>query len=360
MSPPRPCIQFLCFLGLSALLGVARGNPPQAQGQAAPQAQPRPPVAPVADSSWQHAPFEAGECSLCHEKDDPKAPGPVKGKIDELCFGCHDGVQELMAGSVTKHPPALDACTSCHNPHNSKQKKGLVQPMPGLCYGCHADFAAKIRGFPVKHAALEQGASCLNCHNPHGSKVEHLLAQLPYDLCVNCHAQDGLKDEQGKALTNIKSLLEKNPVLHGPVEAKDCSSCHMPHGGENFRMLVLAYPAKFYAPYDKKNYELCFSCHNDQAIEKPQTTTLTGFRDGDKNLHYVHVDRADNGRTCRACHEVHAAEQVHIIRNGVPYGSKGWILPLHYEPTPDGGSCAKTCHATRTYDRKKQPAKEAP
>ena len=45
-------------------------------------------------------------------------------------------------------------------------------------------------------------------------------------------------------------------------------------------------------------------------------------------LSFLHVNKASRGRTCRACHEVHAAEQAHIVRDGVPYGSKGWVLPI--------------------------------
>ncbi len=86
-------------------------------------------------------------------------------------------------------------------------------------------------------------------------------------------------------------------------------------------------------------------------VADPKTETLTMFRDGDTNLHYLHVNKKKNGRTCRACHEVHAAEQVHIIRNGVPYGSRGWVLPINFEPLPNGGKCQKNCHPAREYDR---------
>ncbi len=69
-----------------------------------------------------------------------------------------------------------------------------------------------------------------------------------------------------------------------------------------------------------------------------------------RNLHYVHVHR-DKGRTCRACHEVHAAKQERRVRENVPYGSKGWILPINFTKTPTGGTCVRTCHDTRSYSR---------
>jgi hypothetical protein len=100
-----------------------------------------------------------------------------------------------------------------------------------------------------------------------------------------------------------------------------------------------------------KNYGLCFGCHDEQAFLAQQTTTLTGFRRGSKNLHFVHVNKEDRGRTCRACHEVHASTQDHHLREAVPYGPRGWLLKLNYTKAPNGGQCARTCHETRAYDR---------
>jgi predicted CXXCH cytochrome family protein len=152
-------------------------------------------------------------------------------------------------------------------------------------------------------------------------------------------------------MTNYRKLLAENKVWHDPVKAKDCSACHRTHGGDNFRLLVAPYPEKFYAPYDPKNYALCYGCHNERVASEPQTTTLTGFRDGSKNLHYIHVNK-ERGRTCRACHEVHASQQDHHIREQVPFGSKGWMLKIGFTKLPDGGTCTKTCHDTRTYNNK--------
>ena len=83
---------------------------------------------------------------------------------------------------------------------------------------------------------------------------------------------------------------------------------------------------------------------------KPGGTGLTQFRDGDRNLHYVHVNR-EKGRTCRACHEVHASKRPAHIREAVPYGSGNWMLEINFEQTPQGGSCTPACHVMRSYTR---------
>lgn len=296
-----------------------------------------------------HGPFEAGDCSICHQNKDPLKPGPLLAPAKDLCLGCHEEFTQILARK-SSHEAARQTCVNCHNPHNSQFQKLLVAESGSLCLSCHESIKSLAERSKVTHGALQSGGKCLNCHNPHGAHVENLLTQLPFDLCVNCHGQDGMKDDQGKSLTNFKKLLADNPEHHGPVSSKDCSACHHPHGGDHFRLLAMDYPAQFYSPYDPKLYALCYECHEESILATPETTSLTNFRDGSRNLHYLHVNKTERGRTCRACHEVHASHQPHQIRDAVPYGSKGWMLKINFTPTPTGGSCAKTCHATKSYD----------
>lgn len=327
-------------------------NPPAAtSGSAGPHKVDNRPLPPNVTAAVVHAPYGAGDCAFCHATNDRKNPGPVTKKVNALCFECHQEFEDIMARKY-KHPPASEACTNCHNPHDSRQKKLLHSELSSQCLDCHPKLKAVALESKVKHGALFEGQKCANCHNPHGANVEKLLIALPYDLCVNCHGVDGVKDWNGTPLTNIKKQLADNKVVHAPVESKDCSACHKTHGADTFRLLVAEYPAKFYAPYDPKNYELCFGCHNDTVAKEPETTTLTNFRDGSRNLHYVHVHKSERGRTCRACHEVHAAKQDHQLRDAVPYGPKGWALKVNYTKTATGGSCARTCHDTKTYSNK--------
>jgi predicted CXXCH cytochrome family protein len=308
------------------------------------------PLPASAKAPFTHAPFEAGDCSICHVSANPRSPGALTTSGNALCYTCHDEFQEILRRPY-QHPPAAESCLNCHNAHNSREKGLLHTELATGCKDCHRQVKEVAETSRVKHGALEQGAKCANCHNPHGTSVEKLLIQLPFDQCVNCHAVDDVKDHQGVVLTNFKKLLEENRVWHAPVQAKDCSACHRPHGGDNFRLLVAEYPASFYSPYDRKNYALCFGCHNEKVVSEPETLTLTNFRDGSRNLHYLHVHKDVRGRTCRACHEVHASNQQRHIRAGVPYGPTGWILKVNYTRTRTGGSCSKTCHDTKSYER---------
>src|SRR6266545_1329508 len=66
-------------------------------------------------ATHSHAPFESGDCGVCHQNNDAANPGPIRhASINEQCFECHDDVREIMARKY-KHVPALAACTDCHN-----------------------------------------------------------------------------------------------------------------------------------------------------------------------------------------------------------------------------------------------------
>jgi predicted CXXCH cytochrome family protein len=298
-----------------------------------------------------HAPYQSGKCGVCHVNNDAANPGPIKqSSVNENCYSCHEDVRDIMARKY-KHVPAVEFCTDCHNAHNSVEKALLGEELVSLCLKCHAGIKTQLAKGRVQHDAVTKDKKCSNCHNPHASNVERILIALPFDLCVRCHSRDGMVSDDGKPMTNFKEWLADNKIWHAPIRAKDCSACHKTHAADNFRLLVNEYPAAFYAPYERKVYALCYGCHNDRVVSSEETTTLTHFRDGSRNLHYVHVHR-ERGRTCRACHEVHAAKQDHRIRESVPYGKSGWELKVGYTKLPDGGSCAKTCHETRTYNNK--------
>ncbi len=380
----KPIVRSLGLAGLflfSTLLGSAQTTNPTATPNQTPSQTPKkkkhplqpvslpvshPVVVKVSDSRVAplpsgekvvsyHAPYDAGDCSICHQYNDVKNPGRVKAAVNDLCLGCHDDFKETLARKYS-HPAAQQSCLNCHNPHDSKQPKLLLEDSGTLCLSCHQQIKQIALDSKVKHDAITQGDKCVNCHNPHGSNVEHLLVQLPMQLCLQCHGKDGVTDHDGKKLTNISKLLADNPHQHGPVASQDCSSCHMPHGSSNFRLLTNAYPAKFYSAYDSQNYALCFGCHEEKAFTQPQTDELTQFRDGSKNLHYVHVNKGIMGRTCRACHDVHASGQEHQIRDAVPFGPKNWMLKINFSKTENGGSCTKTCHDTRSYNNSRPKA----
>jgi predicted CXXCH cytochrome family protein len=169
-------------------------------------------------------------------------------------------------------------------------------------------------------------------------------------LCFECHDKE-ITLPDGSKLANIKKIIETGKSLHGPVAQRDCTVCHQIHGSDHRRLLTNEYPTDLYYPFSESAYALCFSCHDKDLVLLERTTTVTNFRNGDQNLHYTHVNRDKKGRTCSVCHDAHAANRERHIRDSIPFGPKGWPLPIGYEKLPDGGQCLAGCHRAFKYDR---------
>jgi predicted CXXCH cytochrome family protein len=102
------CLCLLCLCVAASALAAGSGR-----------------LAPIADveSASRHAPYEMGQCEVCHAGGgNGRAPGPIVKPGNALCFDCHDEFKK----AVTGHPAAAGACTSCHSPHNSRKRKLLL------------------------------------------------------------------------------------------------------------------------------------------------------------------------------------------------------------------------------------------
>jgi predicted CXXCH cytochrome family protein len=285
---------------------------------------------------FMHGPVEAGECNACHDPHASPHPKQLVAAPEGLCFLCH----EEQAGVRDKrhvHGPVTEACTKCHDPHSNAAEFMLPEDPPGLCFSCHTSFVNP-QSAVTQHPPVAEGR-CNSCHDPHASDHPKLSPVPLTDMCGRCHQE-------------TDQYIAAQAFRHGPVKQGDCSACHNPHGSDHHRMLHKYFPSEFYTGYREENYALCFECHNRQIAVNKTTETLTDFRDGDRNLHYVHVNKDDKGRSCRACHQVHASSQEKHIRTSVPYGTINWELPVIFTKTEHGGSCQVGCHAPKEYSRK--------
>jgi predicted CXXCH cytochrome family protein len=201
----------------------------------------------------------------------------------------------------------------------------------------------------VSHDALFQKDSCGNCHEPHATGRSHLLRDRVDRLCLQCHDQP-LVAASGRLIPDMQQALDRQ-FLHGPIRTGDCTACHNAHGTTNARLLREKFPETFYAAFDLSNYALCFQCHDQQLVLSEQPGQLTRFRDGPTNLHYLHVNRDDKGRTCKTCHDIHGSNLPSHLASDVPFEGSQWAMPIAFQKTDDGGSCAPGCHEPKTYRR---------
>lgn len=303
----------------------------------------------VAGKKQVHGPVAAGACGACHKPHGSDKPRLLTAVGTELCFGCHTDMKTQMAEAPVKHKAVEQDCSNCHDPHASEFPMQTRQAPLKLCTTeCHKEVRQAALDAPHRHSVVVKDDACLHCHTAHGGRLQQLMKASPIQICMNCHT-DPVKTETA-TVASVKEVLDPKMVKHGPVAEGGCGGCHNVHGSKVDSLLTKPYPGTFYAGFDVKDYELCFTCHDRQLALAKTTTTLTRFRNGDQNLHYLHVNKA-KGRTCRACHSTHAGPNPMQVRESVPYGS--WKMPVHFTPTATGGTCEAGCHRELPYDRQK-------
>ena len=293
----------------------------------------------LAKPKYVHEPTVPGKCRRCHEETDGRNHKyRMVAEPPALCFGCHAAVEAKLRdkGTYPYHHPSVDQgkCLDCHNPHASGhpmllRKESEVE----LCMSCHR------KSMPLSgnvHDPIGMDG-CMVCHTGHASEHGGLLRQPVEDLCVECH------DDTYEEAVDLAHV-------HSPVEAKNCTGCHTPHASPRGKLLIAPFSEDLYVPYDEQEkYGLCFECHDSEMLDEDRTEEDTGFRNGDLNLHFLHVNKESKGRSCRICHLAHGSDQPRLIRPEVPFGE--WELRIRYIPTETGGYCGPGCHPAKRYDR---------
>ncbi len=256
-------------------------------------------------------------------------PSPNAGCVSDQC---HPKLKPRP-----NHPPPKghDDCVRCH------QKGGqqtATHPQAGAapfildktaCLSCHQG----VSDYDYLHPPVAAG-DCLACHQFHSPNPALLPDTKGQPICYKCHQP---------------VVGPQDTHLHGDVAQQKCASCHTVHGSFFKHLLTGPYSTEFFNDFNEKQYALCFQCHKIDLLLYPTTSYNTKFRDGEKNLHYVHVNRVTRGRGCKFCHKTHASQEPKLMRKTVSFGD--WKMPLNFRLTPNGGQCTPGCHAQRSYNR---------
>jgi predicted CXXCH cytochrome family protein len=136
---------------------------------------------------------------------------------------------------------------------------------------------------------------------------------------------------------------------HPPAAGGECVSCHD---------LALAAQSRFVKGWPAGDageaagvrawdLALCSGCHGAELYAT--RAAATGFADGARNLHALHV-QAGRGRRCLSCHEPHAAGQPQLLRSRLP-AQGGRQVAQEFRGEPQGGWCRTGCHAPKRYRR---------
>lgn len=298
----------------------------------------------MTEQTVKHGPVAGGTCSSCHDPHQSDNSALLKSEKPGLCIQCHTRTG-LEAGMTNKHYPFEDDCANCHNTHSSEQDDLLNEKMPDLCYMCH-DMQSTLDEAVVVHSVVIEGKGCSNCHSPHASDQGMFLKKSEKELCLDCHSKSIETEE--KILSDIGGLLKEGNYIHGVIEMDGCIVCHSPHTSDNPLLLNGIFPTATYAVAVAENFDLCFTCHDASLMQAPLTTSATNFRNGNQNMHFLHIN-GEKGRNCNLCHNVHGAVNEHLIADKVLFGK--WEMPNQYKQYDNGGSCLNGCHAEKKYLR---------
>ncbi len=302
-----------------------------------------------------HHPVRTGECDTCHRPHASRYPELLDAVGTDLCLSCHREFGARMARLKFTHKALDEGCTKCHDVHGSAYPMSVTQALPDLCLSCHESIKDSTTAM-YKHPAVLGDRACLTCHTAHGSNLARLMSDLPVRVCMNCHDK-AIEMKAGGTVTAVAEVNDPATFKHAPIRDGQCGGCHSTHGGDRPLLLRRAFPTEFYQRFSPDKYDLCFGCHDEQLAAHEQARGLTNFRNGDRNLHFVHVNAGEQGRSCRACHSTHAGKYDQLIRDWVPFGK--WHLPIAFARTPTGGTCVTGCHPAFAYDRENPvPSKE--
>lgn len=291
-----------------------------------------------------HMPLEDGTCNMCHDPHQSDNPYLLATAKPQLCKDCHYE-SEVESEMEYQHMPFADDCINCHSSHSSDEQHLLTQSSPALCYECHG-MEAELAEANSVHGAVNKGEACSSCHSPHASKEPALLLKTGKQLCMDCHNQE-IENEE-RTVANIGQSLKEGNYIHGVIEMDGCIVCHSPHYSDKPKLLAGVYPQDEYAAATMENFDLCFLCHDYAMLEEETTDWATEFRDGERNMHQLHIN-GEKGRNCNLCHDIHGSPNEHLIANKVMFGN--WEMPVEFRHSENGGSCRTGCHAELSYSR---------
>jgi len=185
--------------------------------------------------TFQHDPFESGNCSTCHQNLDQGGSFAQTQPIQEMCLKCHRGVGSYTQNSNTHILDSEGSCTECHNPHASNAASLLNAKQGPMCLRCHFNDKEDKSAW-LTHSDVD----CTECHAAHGNDDPQLINTRSTNLCGRCH-------EAAHSVTHPVGDEVIDPRTDKPV---NCLSCHQMHGA---RFVM-------YLPLDP-NMELCVQCH---------------------------------------------------------------------------------------------------
>ena len=316
---------------------------------------------------------ESAVCLVCHNgnvasTDIDSAMNMMYVHPSKTTNGSHNPTRDPADNKVREPQADLNnrhaECSDCHNPHAAQPgvspNPGSGQPTTNLASGVLKGVWGVEPNWPGNWGILAQ--------NGDYTEVDDITHQ--YQLCLKCHssyafgltppadpynkipAANNLLTDQAQefnpnnasfhpVVTDAQSrndfVMTRNgthdyssSLINGqsPTSVIGCTDCHSnsdsnikgPHGSNVWPLLWGPYTQ--YTGRRNTGDHICFRCHDfnvygDGGGDNDSNWTVTGFSDGQKNLHKYHVVKKD--MPCMGCHSAipHGWKRKHFLVYGV-------------------------------------------
>ena len=307
------------------------------------------------------------------------SPHVDPGLVPTACAACHRG--HGLPRSPMLPAPQTDLCLGCHGSATALEEQVR---RGNVAAGARTPLLGTVLSQPFVHplstdafSRSEPGAvTCTSCHSPHRATVTGSSSvptgrrylstrdpqELEYELCESCHGNAGASTQ---SLLDLSRLLSPANRSYHPVEAPaidpspsvlprlsgrhiNCTDCHgdsnpaaprVPHGSAVPYVLRSAYATTDGARESPSAYELCYDCHQREAVLERSSFPL----------HEEHV--VEGRASCATCHNPHGSvDNRALIRFGeetvigavAPSPSTGRLAFVSM--APGSGACYLSCH----------------
>ncbi len=135
----------------------------------------------------KHAPYEKGNCTLCHDPHQSDFDNHLRARTNDLCMSCHAlDRPDVKWNPDTKTVTLLGEQTLTRSEYMEAKKIGLDKNNPKG----HPMMGHPVSGTDPRDKNKKTELTCLSCHQPHASKATELMAKnarTPLDICGQCH-----------------------------------------------------------------------------------------------------------------------------------------------------------------------------
>jgi hypothetical protein len=278
------------------------------------------PAAARAQSGAQGAP-QAGNCAVCHGKENREHQTGIHARGGVTCVSCHGGNPDSLEVdaahgkdlvSLRNPRAAVESCGKCHADVERMRAFGLRTDQLSLYWTSQHGAKLQKDGDP-------KVATCTSCHGVHAvlsasSPLAPVSRMKQVETCGRCHADAKLMSaygipadvvEQFRGSVHGQALLEQ-----GSSAAPACIDCHGSHGAVPPRMADVSqvcghchstveafYAGSAHAKRGKAAVQ-CVSCHSNHAVRLPSPAMFLGDDPG--HCGACHADEKDPARAVAA------------------------------------------------------------